>query len=557
MLFKIIQKGLFNKQTNIMKKIQFVLFILCHALFSQNTVNYTNSTDIFANPERGFQKYSITNSSYATTANYSNISVNELNGWYSGTDKVTVIFRYFLLNDFLTSNINQTYLNNIQLDFDRIRMAGLKCIIRFSYSNSQGTSAQQASKAQILAHLNQLAPIITTNKDVILSHQAGFIGTWGEWYYTNSTEFGTDGNINATQWANRKDVVDAMLTATPVSIPIQLRYAGLKKTMYGNTPLTPATAYQNTAIARIGFFNDAFLNDYGDQGTYEVNSQYENPVGTADYIYISNETKYLPMSGETNGLNAPRTNGSNAVLELDYTNWSTLNRDYFQQNITNWTNSNHIDDIKRKLGYRFVLNNSTFNLQGATLSVQINLTNEGYARVFKERKVYLVLKNNITSQKTSFLVNTDCRTWENTINLTKTIDLSSLATGDYSSFIYMPDSESSLASNPKYAIRFANTAVWDATEGMNNLMQTVSLSSLSSSAFDNNSVTIYPNPASSSITINSKEGITKMQLFNTLGQKVFIKASGNSIDISFLPTGNYLLHLETNTGKIIKLITKN
>lgn len=539
-----------------MKKIKLGLFILCHSLFSQNTVNYTNSTDIFANPERGFQKYSITDSNYATTVNYSNINVNELNAWYSGTDKVSVIFRYFLLEDFLNTDINATYLNNIQLDFDRIRATGLKCIIRFSYSNVQGTSVQQANKAQILSHLNQLAPIINANKDIIISHQAGLIGTWGEWYYTNSSEFGTEDNINATQWLNRKEVVDAMLNATPISIPIQVRYPLLKKTMYGNIPLTPTTAYQNTALARIGFFNDAFLNDYGDQGTYEVNSQYQNPVGTTDYVYLSNETNYLPMSGETNGLNPPRTDGSNAILELDDTNWSMLNRDYFEQNIINWINSNHIDDIKRKLGYRLVLNNSIFDLQGTNLSVQINLTNEGYARIFKERMVYLVLKNNNTLQKTNFLINTDCRTWENTINVSAIVDLSSLPIGDYSSFLYMPDSEATLASNPKYAIRFANDGVWEATEGMNNLLQTVSLGSLNQDIFENAQVKIYPNPSSTTITINSKESISKMQLFNTLGQKVFIKASGNLIDISFLPAGNYFLHLETNKGKVVKQISK-
>ena len=539
-----------------MKKIKLGLFILCHSLFSQNTVNYTNSTDIFANPERGFQKYSITDSNYATTVNYSNINVNELNAWYSGTDKISVIFRYFLLEDFLNTDINTAYLNNIQLDFDRIRTTGLKCIIRFSYSNAQGTSAQQANKAQILSHLNQLAPIINANKDIIISHQAGLIGTWGEWYYTNSSEFGTEGNINATQWLNRKEVVDAMLNATPISIPIQVRYPLLKKTMYGNTPLTPATAYQNTALARIGFFNDAFLNDYGDQGTYEVNSQYQNPVGTTDYVYLSNETNYLPMSGETNGLNPPRTDGSNAILELDDTNWSMLNRDYFEQNITNWINSNHIDDIKRKLGYRLVLNNSIFDLQGTNLSIQINLTNEGYARIFKERMVYLVFKNNSTLEKTNFLINTDCRTWTNTINVSAIVDLSSLPIGDYSSFLYMPDSETTLASNPKYAIRLANDGVWEATDGMNNLLQTVSLGSLNQDVFENAQVKIYPNPSTTIITINSKESISKMQLFNTLGQKVFIKASGNSIDISFLPAGNYFLHLETNKGKVVKQISK-
>lgn len=91
-----------------------------------------------------------------------------------------MIFRYFLLDAFLSSNISATYLSNIQVDFDRIRTAGLKCIVRFSYSNAEGSSAQQPVKSQILQHLLQLAPVLETNNDIILSHQAGFIGTWGE-----------------------------------------------------------------------------------------------------------------------------------------------------------------------------------------------------------------------------------------------------------------------------------------------------------------------------------------------------------------------------------------
>ena len=62
------------------------------------------------------------------------------------------------------------------------------------------------------------------NKDVILSYQTGSIGKYGEWYYTdNSSEFGDEGNINQSQWLNRKDVVDAMLTNFE-DLPIQVRY---------------------------------------------------------------------------------------------------------------------------------------------------------------------------------------------------------------------------------------------------------------------------------------------------------------------------------------------
>lgn len=232
----------------------------------------------------------------------------------------------------------------------------------------------------MLKHIDQIASILENNKDIIFSHQAGFLGTWGEWYYTNSSEFGTDGTINAAQWANRKEIVNAMLNATPVEIPLQVRYPLIKKTMYGNTQLTPATAYQNTPFARIGFYNDAFLNNWGDMGTYTVNSQNQNPVGTPDYNYLMNETKYTPMPGETNGLNPPRTDGNNAVLELNLTNWTTLNRDYYIQNFTNWIASGHYNDILQKLGYRFILESSTFSKNDNQLNINIKIRNVGYAR---------------------------------------------------------------------------------------------------------------------------------------------------------------------------------
>ncbi|MEX0681140.1 MAG: DUF4874 domain-containing protein [Balneolales bacterium] len=100
-------------------------------LRAQLVFTYTESDEIIANPERGLQKYSITNSSYYSNSNYSNISESTLTGWRTGSEKVTVIYRYFLLGDFLESDISETYLNNIQLDFDRIRNTGLKCLVRF------------------------------------------------------------------------------------------------------------------------------------------------------------------------------------------------------------------------------------------------------------------------------------------------------------------------------------------------------------------------------------------------------------------------------------------
>ncbi|HMO61835.1 MAG TPA: DUF4832 domain-containing protein [Ferruginibacter sp.] len=448
-----------------------ILILLPRDLRAQHVVLYTQSGENFANPERGLYKYTITNNTYYTATGYSNLSENTLNGWRNDSDKVSVIYRTFRLDQFLNTDIPANYLENIQLDFDVIRNAGFTCIVRFAYSQAITAQPQQPVKSRILTHIQQVAPVLQRNQDVILAYQAGFIGTWGEWYYTNSAEFGTEGNINATQWQNRKEIVDAMLSSTPPGMFVLLRYPSLKINMYGATPLNDNTAYQNTASARLGFYNDAFLNNWGDMGTYRVNSETQNPVGTPDYIYLSNESKYSPMVGETNGVNAPRTNGSNALVELEHTNWSVLNRDYFQQVFTNWINSGHYAEIVKRMGYRIHLIQSVFTLNNNTLDVTIKLKNSGFARPFKNRWVKLIFKNTGTGNAYPFLVDTDFRTWSDTIHLNKQLDVGGLPFGNYAAFLQIADTSSLLADNSKYAVQLANTNVWIDHEGMNDLQQ--------------------------------------------------------------------------------------
>lgn len=550
----------FFKIVNSRNVLALFLILAIQASVMAQTVNYTAATNIIANPERGLQKYSITANNYATTVGANNLTVSMLNGWKNSSNKVTVVYRYFLLDAFMNSNINATYLNNIQQDFNNVRTAGLKIIVRFSYADSQGAGAQQPVKSQILSHISQLAPILATNKDVIFSHQAGFIGTWGEWYYTNSTEFGTDGSISTAQWANRKEIVDAMLTATPVEIPIQVRYAGIKKTMYGNSQLTELTAYQNTPNARVGFFNDAFLNNWGDQGTYSISSECENPVGNTDYNYVANETKYLPMTGETNGLNGCnsgfRTTGANAVNEMGLTNWTTINRDYYTPFWNQVISSNHYNTILKNLGYRFVLNSSTVTSNGYNFDLELNISNVGFARPFKQRKVYLVIKNVNTNAITTQEINTDIRTWETAVTITQNFDFQ--LTGTFQLYLWMPDNETALQTNSDYSIQLANTGTWESTTGYNNLLQTITLNTLSvTNDLEKNKLSIYPNPASNFIIIklNNTEK-ANVKIYNTIGKliKEISVVNTYKLDVSKLGSGIYFIRFNNNTSATYKFI---
>lgn len=545
-----------------LKKLLLIFYIIStNTLFCQS-VMYNASNEIIANPERGLQKYSITSDDYAINEGENNLPVSTLEDLKTGADKITVVYRYFLLDTFLNTDINTTYLNNIQTDFDNVRSAGLKIIVRFSYSNEQSTTAQQASKAQILAHITQLSEVLNVNKDVILSLQAGFIGTWGEWYYTNSTEFGTDGTISETQWANRKEIVDAMLTAAPKEIPVQVRYTAIKTNMYGDTFLNETTAYQNTPNARIGFYNDAFLNDYGDQGTYAVSSQCTNPVGTLDYNYLSNETKYLPMTGETNGLNScdngDRTTSENAKNELNLTNWTTINRDYYIPFWDQVISAGDYNEILKNLGYRFVLNSSTVSVNSNGFDLSLQITNEGYARPFKERNVYLIAKNRDTEEIIKLPIDTDIRTWEATASISQSFNLES--TGIFDLYIWIPDINESLANNSDYSIQFANTDIWDETTGYNNLLQTVTFNNtLGNDDVQDDSFSIYPNPFTDKITLKLKKlKPSELKVYDVNGKliKEFSVFNNDEINLSELSKGIYFICIDNDKSTTEKLIKK-
>ncbi|MFK5981822.1 MAG: choice-of-anchor B family protein [Flavobacteriaceae bacterium] len=76
---------------------------------------------------------------------------------------------------------------------------------------------------------------------------------------------------------------------------------------------------------------------------------------------------------------------------------------------------------------------------------------------------------------------------------------------------------------------------------------------------DFSNFTLFPNPAHNRLTINSKlEPITQIEIFNVLGQRVksftFTSSISESIDISSLMSGLYLVKINNNTTK--RLIVK-
>ena len=492
-----------------MKKMLSILFLLITLTLTSQTVVYQTDNAVISNPEKGFYHYTSTGSS----GGYNLLNTNTIKG-YRTNENITVIQRQFFLKDFITGiPITSTYLTNMQTDFNRIRTAGAKIIVRFTYTSNSAT-LYQPTKAQIIAHIAQLAPVINANKDVIVAIQAGFIGKYGEWYYTGSTEFG-NGNytiLTTTQWNNRKEVMDRMVSSFDASIPLQLRYVFAKQKMYGNA-----------FIGRIGFYNDSFLGTYGDSGTFNVSGTQSQPT-TTDVIYWQNSTLNNPVSGETNMVNSPRTDCTNTMIEMDKFNWSLINKDYFPTVISGWQTNGCFTTIQRSIGYDFRLNSS--NIANGILT--INLGNYGYANVFKDRKAFLICKNTTTNVNYSFVIDNNIKNIR-TINYAISINLTllTLPVGTYRLFLNLPDP---LISNKLYSIQTSNLNTWT-TEGFNDLQQTYTVNGL--------------NIVGKMLEIRD-EDIVDVNVYNFDG---FLVSKNSSL--TDLQSGIYIISVKTKTGRVV------
>lgn len=444
--------------------------LCCAVVLSAATVNYTaDNTTIFSNPERGFitmlEGHLTTSKPYAVKGKESTLD-NKI----SSECMSIILVHYYLDNFKTTATLPSTVLNAFDEDMAVLRSKGMKAIIRFSYTNS--SDGNDAAWNIAKQHISQYKSHWQANADVIFCFQAGIVGAWGEWYYTQHY-----GNQSSTMNSSRRLVVDSLLAAVPADRCIQLRTPKFKTGYVNSTqPLTAAEAYSGTAKARLGHHNDAFLYDYDNMGTY-ADTATEKP-------YLAQETLYVPLGGETDitdlNLTKQWATYEKTTAEMSRLHWTFIQSGYAETTTNYWRNNGTFDELNRKMGYRYQLVKGTYSNQvaaGAKLSVNLQIKNVGYAPLYNERHAYIVLKNG--NKTYPIQLASDPRTWlpngvVTTINEQLTVP-TNVPDGTYQLYLYLPDAYASIASDPRYAVRFANTNVWEAATGMNKLNASVTV----------------------------------------------------------------------------------
>ncbi len=445
-----------------MKKLIIVFGILCLsgiAVMAQTFSNYEYeySDSIFNNPERGFYKYTERNNANTT------LDLNTLTNYRDLG--YTLIYRIFYLRDFVNSPISASYLAKIKDDFNKMREAGIKGIIRFAYTSSMAAPYGDASPAIVSSHIEQLKPILTDNSDVIFILQAGFIGAWGEWYYTDYFATGSPGNVTDEDLDERKELVYELLDAIPEDRMIQLRYVGYKMSLFDSIPLTFKEAYSGTPKSRISHHNDCFVSSENDVGSYKNI--------TLEKEYLEQDTKYTSVGGETCDWYPSRSNCGTSTTEMERFHWSFINQDYYGPTLNEWEESGCYSEMFKKIGYRYYLIEAEIQdstKQNGLFSIRFKMENVGYSNPVNPRNLEIVIRNKENGKLYFARIDTEIRKQElNTIfEYSGEFGIPSfISDGEYEVYLNLPDPRATLRFDTKYSIRLASKNSWNSNIGMN------------------------------------------------------------------------------------------
>ena len=440
-------------------------------------LTFTEATGEVLNPERGMMSYNKFNLTGAGPYTEQAIPLD-----YTGE---SLAFILFYMEYFIDKDLDSDVINLIKAELGRVRAANKKVVLRFAYSEVYtANTPQEAAPSQILEHIDQMADagIFSDYADVIYVVQAGWLGTYGEWYYTTNTHgnsvpsytdyyaYTVSGSTVTDFNDNHKALLDKALLKIPA--PIQI---GLRGSFYKRYYLSPSninswdaiTSWGTGANSRLAFFNDGFRGDNTDVGTFNSDTDRTMWYSQGNWLACGGELSYKNdkdfelVSGELK-------NCDNAIAELKRQHWSYLHYSTSNLFMKAWYDAGRFEDIKKALGYRLVLNSADFSFAGLTsgssVSYSISIENTGCAPVVYPRPFKLVL---IHGGSPVVLVDNlgdvrDIAPGASATVLDSSFTLPQDVTVGDKLAIWLSDNAAGLQSKAAYSIRLANSDItWD------------------------------------------------------------------------------------------------
>jgi hypothetical protein len=426
------------------------------------TINYTVDVGVIANPERGFWSFNSNDFGAQGLPLPLSDMISSVNKLRSSRGTTTIVCTYGLSAWKTTIQLPQHVLNLIDADFTTARKNGYKLIPRFSYCDPQ--SHPDATASIMTGHIIQLKPIFISNVDVMALGGLGMYGHWGEQWGTANTTGRRLFEIND----KTKAIFAAMLDAVPTNRMIMMRYAWTMRQLIGDVPCPENEAFTGTARSRVGHYNDCFL----------AEGSSEKDLDQGPWSYTSVQGAYTPDLAVD--MSCAKNYTDQLILEnLDKQHFDFASLDNGK------VSSAALQTIDKYIGYRYRLVKAVIQNEanaGGNLSVNIEITNDGYGNIFNARKVEIIFRNQ--SNKKQYVTNIEGdkvgnRKYFPYSHATTTWNLSIATTGvpagKYDVLLNLPDPYASIHDNPAYSIRLANQNTWEPITGYNKLLKTISV----------------------------------------------------------------------------------
>ena len=311
-----------------------------------------------------------------------------------------------------SQDLTEDALNVLQQTFDNIRKNGGHVIVRICYDPwYNGRSNVTPEHKWVLKHVEQLAPVLSKNTDVIVALEMGMHGAYGEMHSDTSITY--DRVAEAT---------NLMLRSTPPELKILTRTGNYSAKVLGfdnwgvdfhidGEKFAEIAKAKGDTMYRVGMFNDGYLGtqyDYGTWGAdckmsicreegvawlekYGINTPYGGEaLTTASGYQVINTPEFLAYEGfrtHTSYLNIQWNN--NLIDSWKKSHFNGKDFEYDGTKIDSLTGFKYIND---HLGYRFVLRESWITDKvsaDGVFKAKLRIQNVGFGNLTRKMKASL------------------------------------------------------------------------------------------------------------------------------------------------------------------------
>ena len=393
--------------------------------------------------------------------------------------------------------IDAQTLGAIEAAFEGAKQNGVLCIPRFAYDYEGFVGSEPDELMWIIYHIEQISRVINKYKGTVIAVECGMIGPygemWGNKYLATGSETSSQ-NAIVGAWLDNLDPSINVLTRKAEFI---LKYLNVYPPKFKKMlPLSP-----DSPAYRLGMYNDGYLYDDGDCGTW---SGGQSLIRSEGINFLSSQALRMPYGGELGYAkseqslvdgNSPIYTGSAFISELYDTHLSylrniasssqvtasALRKVYLSESdvsedtpdISEYYGKDLNKFITDHMGYRFVIREAKVQqsvAKGSVATLTGKIENTGFGNLLFNPYCSLVIVSE-SGNATVTDAYVDAKKWTSATTSEYKIMLSvpdTAAAGEYKVYLRLSTSPyGELSSKSAGAVQFANAGVYSSSYGAN------------------------------------------------------------------------------------------